>query len=74
MTPPDTKTQESFWKKGRMWPPVETSFFVHNSLVESKYAETTDWEMASNTLSDLNNTKSQKSSGEGGTLDFKGQE
>ena len=38
-----------------------------------KYAETTVCEMASNILSDWNNTKSQKPSGEGGTPDFKWQ-
>ena len=43
------------WKEGRIRPPAETSFFVHNSRVESKYAETTDCEMASNILSDWNN-------------------
>ena len=60
-----------FWKRGVYGHLQKPAHFVHNSRVESKYAETTDCEMASNILSDWNNTKSQKPSGEGGTPDFK---
>ena len=72
-TPPDTETQKPFLEKGSHTATCRNQLLCpsDNSRVESKYAETTDCEMASNILSDWNDTKSQKPSGEGGTPDFK---
>ena len=44
-----------FWKRGVYGHLQKPAHFVHNSRVESKYAETTDCEMVSNILSDWNN-------------------